>query len=61
MRHHKENDKKNHLIGKILRTHITDKRVASRTYKEFWQVNKEKMNLMEKWTRNLDPSHTRAN
>lgn len=29
-------------MGKILTTHVTDKRVISRTYKEFWQMNKKK-------------------
>lgn len=60
MRHHKENEK-NHIIGKTLTAHITDIRIVSRTYKEFWQMNKEKTNPVEKWMRNLDPSHKRAN
>lgn len=60
MRYHKENEKKTHLIEKILTTH-TDKRVVSRTYKEFWQMNKEKTNPVKKWMRNLDPLSKRAN
>lgn len=47
MRYHKENEKKTRLVEKILVTHA-DKRVLSRTYKEFWQMNKEKTNKVRK-------------
>lgn len=35
-------------MGKIFVTHITDQRVVSRTYKEFWQMNKKKTNPVKK-------------
>lgn len=50
---------RNHLIGKILETHITDKSINQN--KEFWQMNKKETNPMKKWMRNLDLLHKRAN
>lgn len=34
-------------MGKIFATHVTDKRVVSETYKEFWQIDKKKTNLVK--------------